>query len=363
LTRKQKKISKVGTSEAECRTFVEALRNKADARVQGLSLRSFKTIGEWLDAWLVSKRTEGKTAGTMRELEAIVRRYLKPVIGGLPFETLEKARPARQLFDRMKVAMHTGENALGRRLSQHAIRKSCTALQTALNDSVSRGYLETNHLLHMKKPRVVAEEPTCWTAEQAAAFLAHPDVARHRWRALFRLGLVSGMRQGELLALRWNAVCRRTATVTVRKSLENIDGDKREKETRTKRVRVIAIDAATLAALEEHRERMRAEGVDVETGPVFVSWLGNWIDRANLGRAWRRLVQRSGAPPCKPNNMRHTCASMLLRAGASVKAVAERLGDKDPAMTLRVYTHCIPNDQAAAASLAERLLNGNAANS
>src|SRR5262249_22250075 len=214
---------------------------------------------------------------------AMVRRYIVPVLGDLPFEELNR-RTGRLPYKRFIQTMQEGGGKLKRPVSAHGQRSACNTLQTALNDSVENGILDINHTARMRKPRVNAEEPACWTAAQAAAFLAHPAVTGHRLRALWRLGLDAGMRQGELLAMRWDAIDWKAATVTARKSLEQLDGSRREKEPKTRRVRRIIVAAETLAALRDHQERMQAEGWDTASGPVFVSETGTWIIKQNLNR-------------------------------------------------------------------------------
>ena len=217
LTRKQKKVSKVADTEAEAWTFAEGLRASADARTQGVAPRSYGTVGEWLTDWLRLKKASPCAPATIKQYGDMIRRYLIPVLGAVPFEEL-KSRRLRLLIKRADLAMQTGDAGLPGPVSDHGRCHAIVTLQVALNESVELGILEQNHARQMKKPRWTPREPSCWTAAEAAAFLAHPAVTGHRLRALFRLGLDAGMRQGELLALRWDAIEWKTATVTVKEA-------------------------------------------------------------------------------------------------------------------------------------------------
>ena len=80
-------------------------------------------------------------------------------------------------------------------------------------------------------------------------------------------------------------------------------------------------------------------------------------------RAWDRarrtvLSDRESAGPLarRPYDLRHSAASMWLANGASLRAVADRLGHEDPAITLRHYAHCLPSEQGIIADMASRLL-------
>jgi integrase len=99
---------------------------------------------------------------------------------------------------------------------------------------------------------------------------------------------------------------------------------------------------------------------------------GGHLDKKNVLRAFRAIVRRAnktieaagaGDDGPKPipakvrfHDLRHTVASLLLSGGHSLRAVAQRLGHSDPAMTLRVYAHCLPNDDGQLAAGLERIL-------
>src|SRR5262245_60516409 len=173
------------------------------------------------------------------------------------------------------------------------------------------------------------------------------------------------MRPGELFGLHWPEVDLATPAVSVRRSLEEIDGKPRLKTPKTDRQRTIPIAPHTAAALAEHRERMRAEGRDVEAGPVFVSTSGGWLLQANFyRRSFLKILKRAGLltkegkPLIRPYDLRHTCATLLLLKGVNVKVVSERLGHESIETTLKHYAHVLPAMQQAAVTAVAELFGG-----
>jgi integrase len=118
-----------------------------------------------------------------------------------------------------------------------------------------------------------------------------------------------------------------------------------------------------MAVLNEHRQRMLAEGRDVKAGPVFVNAEGGLIFKSSfrtwsflkvLGRAG--LLAENGKPLIRFHDLRHTCATLLLAAGENVKVISERLGHSSIKITLDTYAHVMPGMQDAAVDKMAKIL-------
>jgi integrase len=115
----------------------------------------------------------------------------------------------------------------------------------------------------------------------------------------------------------------------------------------------------TVAALDAHREAMRAEGWDIEKGPVFVNRTGGWLSQPTLyRRVWTPALKQAGLEGFSPYSLRHTSATLLLQQGGNLKLVSERLGHENVEMTLRHYAHVLPADQDRAVGILDRLFGG-----
>lgn len=165
----------------------------------------------------------------------------------------------------------------------------------------------------------------------------------------------TGVRRGELLALRWCDIDCEARRLVVRRSLEQT----REhglcfKDTKTGKTRTNALDQDTIAALRRHRARQNERRLLM--GPayrdndlVFPRADGSPWDPDNFGAAFERLIRRANVPRVRLHDLRHTSATLLLRQGIATKVVSERLGHSTTALT-HTYQHVIAGmDEEAAA--------------
>ncbi len=200
-----------------------------------------------------------------------------------------------------------------------------------------------------------------WSPDELTQFLASIDGNRNE--ALFRLLAMTGMRRGEVVALRWSDVDIAHRRLTVNQSVSVIGGEEIVDAPKTRRSRrVIDLDPETVSLLKQHRARQRElflmVGVAATASDrVFTNELGDPLRPASVGQAFRRLVDAAGVPVIRLHDLRHTHASHLLMAGVNVKVVSDRLGHASVSFTLDTYGHVMPGQQAeAAAALQARLV-------
>ena len=338
---KRLRLSKVCDTKREALAW---LRDQLAARDQGRLVEPTKMpAGVWLDNWLTAKRGTVEP-GTWEWYSNAAEKYIKPKIGHLRLCDL-RPHHVEQMLGELAAA---GVSAYGR-------RKAMTTLRSALKAAVDGGYLYLNAATKAQKPKAVEREMTCWTREQATAFLA--AAASDRLHAFYALSLDAGCRQGEALGAHWPDFDLQRGTFFVQRSLEEIKGLFRVKPPKTKKgKRLVYLAPRTVEALRRHRERMRTEGRDADGGAVFVNADGGFISKSNLfNRSWRRVLKRAGVPTIRPGDMRHTSATLLLAAGAGVKMVSERLGHEDIQTTLKFYVHVLPSQQEEAARIVQQL--------
>ncbi len=199
-----------------------------------------------------------------------------------------------------------------------------------------------------------------WTTEEVSLFLDH--VRSDRLYAVWHLALITGMRRGELLGLRWEDVDFETATLAVRQSLTLAFGKPVFSTPKNHQARVINLDDVTVAFLQEHRLKHASEiaewGADYEqSGLAFRREDGRQIDPKALSKAFDRLVRQVPVRRITVHGLRHTAATLMLKEGIAPKVVTERMGHSDPAFTMRVYQHVLPSMQADAAQQYAALLN------
>lgn len=234
-------------------------------------------------------------------------------------------------------------------------KKVLVTLRTALNAAVKLRLVPANVAQLVDLPKVTRYLPRVFTPEEVSAFIA--AAAADRLEALYLVAIDSGYRQGELLALRWPDFDPKTNTVAVTKALANRAGKTWVKDVKTDRSRRSVTLSLSVDALARHRERMRAEGRDVEAGVIFCDTGGGHLKKENLRRRhFHPTLRLAGLPLVRFHDLRHCCASLLLLAGEDTRGVSERLGHSNPGFTASVYQHVLPGFQARAAERLKALL-------
>ncbi len=167
----------------------------------------------------------------------------------------------------------------------------------------------------------------------------------------------TGMRRGELCALRWSDVDLDTGTLHVTRSVVVVPSGLAEKTTKTDRGRSVALDPVGVAVMTQHRARstrwVREAGVVVAPNAFVFSpsvEATTPLRPDNVTSFFIRVRNEVGAPQVRLHDLRHFIATQLIGAGVDVRTVAGRLGHSDPSVTLRVYSHALEErDRAAAA--------------
>jgi integrase len=231
-----------------------------------------------------------------------------------------------------------------------------------LGDAIDAGLLTVNPADRAKPPRPRAGSPTemkFWDAEQLGRFLAH--IEGDRLQAAWHLLAMTGMRRGEVLGLRWHDVDLNARRLAVRHTITAIGYDIRESTPKTHQARTIDLDLGTVEHLRAHLDRQPSE--KEAWGPgykdsdlVFRRQDGSPVHPQLFSQQFEREIRRAGLPRIRLHDLRHTHATIALRAGVPVKVISERLGHEDPAFTMKQYAHVIPGMQAEAAELIASLV-------
>lgn len=320
------------------------LRKAMSDRDAGLLFNDHnQTLGEYLDRWLSNSVRDSVKERTFERYEEMVRIHIKPVLGT---KKLRRLRPAD--------VQHLYRERLDSGLSAGTVRHVHVTLHKALKRAVDWELVPLNVSESVDVPKASKKETLYLTVEQVKALL---EAARgERFEALFVLAVHTGMRQGELLGLKWDDVDSERGEIHVRRTLVAGKGGFSFGEPKSaKGRRSISLTPAALEAVERHRERQREEsamlvGLWKENGLVFPNRLGKPMDHNNIYyRDLKRVRERAGLPPTfRFHDLRHTFATLMLSDGASYNVVQEALGHSQASMTLDVYGHVLPNHQKEA---------------
>jgi len=301
-------------------------------------------VGEYMTRWLSHSVRDTVSQKTYERYESIVRVHLNPALGRIRLKALTPAHVRG--FYREKL-----DAGLAPRSVLHIHR----TLSKALKQATDEGLIPRNAASSVKPPRPRSEEMQPLSRDQVRTFL--DTIGGDRMEALYVLAVTAGLRQGELLALKWEDVDLEgtNPTLEVRRSLSETRGRRSFVTPKSGRGRHLRLSRRAVSALRAHRkrqleERVRKAGLWKDNGLVFPSEVGTPMSGRNLYRAFKIRVKRASLPQTlRFHDLRHTCATLLLRQGVNPKFVQELLGHADISLTLNTYAHVLPDMGDAAA--------------
>ena len=291
------------------------------------------TLGEYLNKWLPNIK------GTVRQrtwerYEQIARVHLKPSLGRNKLKSLTPTH-VRGLY---RSKLDSGS-------SPRTVQYVHTTLRKALRDAVSDGLIPRNVTDGIKAPKPKKKEINPLDSEQTKTLLN--EVCEDRLEALYVLAVHRGLRQGELLGLKWEDVDLGAGTLQVRRTLSLTKDGHILEQPKNGQGRSIELTEAASEALRSHLarqlEEIEALGDDYQDrGLIFPGEHGQPMRPYTLTGKLERILRRAGLPRIRFHDLRHTCATLLLAKGVHPKFVQELLGHATISITLDTYSHVIP---------------------
>ena len=316
------------------------------------------TLSDWIrDSWLPMTEPRVKPT-TFHSYRRNLELHVLPGLG---------PRRLQQLTPPMLTALYgrLAQNEDGRRaLSAKTISYIHSTMHKVLADAVDAGLLVKNVAAAAKPPRPARRATgglQGWEPDELARFLG--AVRGTRLGPIWRLSAMTGMRRGEVLGLRWCDVDLDRARLSVRQALVAVGYEVVHSTPKSHSARVIDLDPETVRQLRAHRHRQNEEraewGVDYQDQDLVVAKEnGEPIHPHTFSQAFERLIEKTGLRKIRLHDLRHSHATLALRAGVPVKVISERLGHESPAFTLKQYAHVIPGMQAEAAAQVASLVDG-----
>lgn len=304
-------------------------------------------VGHFLIHWLEDVHKQSIRARTYERYEEIVRLHLVPGIG---HHQLQKLSP-QHLQSFYKKKLEEG-------LSTTTVISFHNVLHKALQTAVRWNLIARNTCDLVSPPRRKRFEIQPLSMQQIRQFLIVTH--GHRLEALFILALATGMRRGELLALKWQDLDLERGTLQVRRILTRIPSKLpgkgfEEAEPKTdKGRRSIVLPPFTVEALKGHQ--LRQLEAKLKAGPawqdhdyVFCTSIGTHLNPTrDVLDVFKSLLGKAGLPDIRFHDLRHSSATMLLGMKIHPKVVQEILGHSQIAITLDIYSHVLPTMQEEA---------------
>lgn len=307
------------------------------------SLRAY--LREWMETIIKPHRSET----TFTTYGAVIRRHILPMLGAVPLGALTAQQVQRLLNDLAAETDGEGDP----RYAGRTVAQVRGVLHTALRQAAAWELIPRNPVAATERPRVEEPPPPrVLDREEARAFLA--AAAGERLGALLVVGLVLGLRRGELLGLRWQDVDLAGGRLTVAEQRRHRTGRGMvPARPKANSGRTILLPAVVTTALADHQQRQAAERAAAgkawqEHGLVFCSTLGTPLWGSQVYTVLRRTLTAATLPHTTLHALRHSAASLLTALGVDSATIMQILGHRQMSMLQR-YSHSLESSRRSAA--------------
>ena len=342
-----------GKTQAEVRKKLTASAHELD---EGTYTKPSKmTVGQWLDTWLV-EYTKGLKPYSLRNYQSQAKNHIKPFIGAAKVAELSPDMVQR-MYNRLASECN---------LSPKTIRNIHGILHSAFETLLDIGEVRVNPCTVCAKrlPKTTRKELHPLADDDLAHFVE--TIKGNPYENLFLTDLFTGLRQGELLGLRWSCVDTKKGCITIDKQLYMPDkgGEYTLQPLKNRKVRVIWPAPFVFDVLKrEHKKQLAARlkaGELWDTGNIpdliFTNEIGGHLSHKTVYKRFKAAVALSGVPDVRFHDMRHSYAVASLRAGDDVKTVQENLGHATAAFTLDQYAFATDNMKRESAQRMEKFI-------
>lgn len=286
------------------------------------------TFGDYYETWAASQVHH--RLNTARNVDVAYRHRISKMLGRLPL-----ADVTRQDVQNAVIEWQTNHTA-------NTVHITYGYVASVFKLAVEDGLIDKSPCRRISLPERPKERIVPLTPAQVKQIR---DAMPERWKAAVTVAAATGMRLGELAGLTIDRIGDHKLTIdrqliTVKDKAPVFGPPKSGAGNRD-----IPIGDVAWRALQDHLKAFPPN----EHGLVFVAPRGGPLVRSSASGLWRRATEAAGVPGKTGwHDLRHAHASMLIAAGLSPRAVADRLGHSDPSLTLRIYSHLWPDDQRRA---------------
>jgi integrase len=334
-----------------------ALRDLATAADAGTAVsRSRITVSQFLTDWLESIKPRVRETTWVSYRMAVER--ITRQIGAVQLQSLTPLQ-----VEGLYATLLERGGAGGRALAPKTVRNCHIVLRRALADAERLGLVARNPAAAAKAVSAPRGEQRTWSSEEIQRFF--DAVAGERLSMAFVLLATTGMRRGEVLGLRWEDVDLDGRALAIVQTLTTVSNRIHIGPPKTgKSRRRVSLDTVTFDALRAHRmrqleERLAAGDVWSNDGDlVFTDELGGPVQPDRFSKSFDRIVRDAELPRIRLHDLRHSYATLALKAGVHPKVVSERLGHSTIAITLDLYSHVAQGLDADAAELVASRIYG-----
>jgi integrase len=334
-----RKLRRTRRTQAEALAALDELKRRAG---MGVPLGRY-SVGDALTDFLEhGRQSRGWAPATTRAYTSAIESHIRPRLGRKQLADLS-VRDAQAFLDGL---LESGQSAAH-------VRYVRGVLRTALAHAMRQELIVRNVASLASVPQPQRPEIRALSASELHSLISALDASPAR--TLLITAAFTGMRRGELIALRWDAVDLDRAELRVRRTGTRIKGEYTEGPPKSaKSRRTIALAPALVTLLRSHATAQKEQRLRLGPGwqdedRVFPGEDGGPIGATTIRKALDRALERAGLPHLRIHDLRHTAATTLLAAGGTIRDVQEMLGHASYAFTADTYAHVLEDQRRASA--------------
>jgi integrase len=337
-------------TKTECCAKLEKLKEQYGRHTD--KIKSDMPFGDWIDFWYQTYCRHTLRITTRTDYENRIYNHIIPEIGKIPLNRLSQS-DLQQFYAKEKTdgrKLHA--KIYGKGLSDRTIRGIHANCRTALQRAVQDGLIRTNPAVGCKLPPKKAREMQVLTQNEIIRFLH--QAKEEGYYELFLLELGTGMRRGEILALKWSDLNFATGELRIERQVYIIKAEVIISAPKTKAsIRTVILPLSLLKTLAAYKKTVDSEW-------MFPSPTDNGRPRnpSSVRKRLQLILERAGCKKVRFHDLRHTFATMALENGMDIKTLSAMIGHVSAETTLNIYSHITDTMQQQAAVHIDRKIGG-----
>jgi len=342
-----RRLTKYAKTQRECRDWIKETLTKIS---NGLTFQSSRiTLESFMSTWLDGKELSRRPQ-TVLQYRALAKQYIIPQMGKMRLQDIQP-NYLKRLYLSMK------EEGRGAR----TVQMIHTLMHAVLKQAVKEGILGRNPADAVERPKVEQAERHILTEGQARQLII--ATMGTRYGTLIYMALMTGMREGELLGLKWSDVDWDKGQLHIQRQLQRlkVNGSGLVPPKTKAGKRIIVLGQETVDRLARHHEAQELQKMAnrarwEENELIFPNTIGKPENWRNMYADYKDLLHENGLPDISFHDLRHTSLSFLLDMGTPINTVQQRAGHSKASITTDTYGHSLAHSEQVAAEMLEELL-------
>lgn len=342
--------SVLAKTKTECQEKLKKLKEECGRRND--RMKPDMMFGDWLDLWYQYYSKPKLRPTTRACYEDRIYKHIIPEIGRIPLNKLTQS-DLQQFYARLKRGGRIRlVEELGEGLSDRAVRGCHTTCRSSLERAVKEGLIRSNPTEACKLPPKKSKEMQILTKEEIIRFLTQAEA--EGYYEMFMLELTTGMRRGELLALKWRDLNINTGELHISRQVTKPGKETLISAPKTKSsIRSIILPLDMVELLVDLKKRTKGEW-------MFPSPVNEGEPRnpTAVFHRFQLILERANCKRIRFHDLRHTFATIAIENGMDIKTLSNMIGHISAETTLNIYSHITDTMQAQAAVKIDRKIGG-----